>query len=382
MIYLDNSATTMKKPENVKLAMLSAFERCTNAGRGGYSSAMQAAEIVFKARERAAELFGAEDPSQIVFTHNATHSLNIAIKGLVKRGNCVISGYEHNSVLRPLTAMKKCGVSVNIARGRLFDCEDMIKQFEKKIQKDTKLAVCTHMSNVFGYILPIKEIDNVCYKKGLPLVVDASQSAGCVDIKLSELRATRAICAPGHKGLYGPQGTGILICRNGEEFNTLIEGGTGSLSADANQPSFMPDRLECGTQNVPGIAGLSEGIEFVLQKGTKSVFNHIAGLTESTVFGLSEIPGIKLYAAKDKSVQGGVLSFLIDGMNPAEIEDCLSKRDISVRSGMQCAPLAHETAGTKNGTVRVSVSCFTTYEEIHMFIENIKDIVGKFKNNL
>ncbi len=377
MIYLDNAATTLKKPESVKMAMLEAFDNCSNAGRGGYGSAMKAAELVFTARERAADLFGVQDASQVVFTSNATHSLNIAIKGLLKRGNCVISGYEHNSVLRPLYAMKKMGVKINIARGRLFDCDDMLKKFKAEIKKQTTLAVCTHMSNVFGYILPIKEIDDICYRKGIPLIIDASQSAGSTDIKMHELRATQAICAPGHKGLYGPQGTGVLVCRNGEKMNTLMEGGTGSLSAEASQPSFMPDRLECGTQNIPGIAGLSEGIKYVLEKGTENIHKHNSFLIAYAISELIKIPEIQVYAAKDTETQGGVLSFVVKGFTPEQIEEYLNEKNISVRSGMQCAPLAHETVGTRRGTVRVSVSDFTDEEDVFEFIKQMKSLIQK-----
>lgn len=374
MIYLDNAATTLKKPDNVKNVMLAAMDNCTNAGRGGYKSSMKAAELLFVARERVGRLFGVDDVSQIVFTYNATYALNMAIKGLVKTGDCIISGYEHNSVLRPLTAMKSSGVNIKIAKGRLFDTEDIIKAFKKNITGQTTLAICTHMSNVFGFILPVKEIDELCYMKGIPLIIDASQSAGSVDVELSDLRATRAICMPGHKGLYGPQGTGILICKDGSEFNTIIEGGTGSVSAEEQQPEFMPDRLECGTLNIPGIAGLSEGVEYILQKGTENIFKYTSSLIEWLVYDLSKIPGIKIYAARDKKMQGGVLSFTIRNFSAGEIAERLDEKNISVRSGMHCSPLAHKTAGTINGTVRVSVSSFTTEDEILEFLKEVRKI--------
>lgn len=379
MIYLDNAATTLKKPDSVKSAMLAAMDNCANAGRGGYKSSMKAADLLFVARERVGRLFGVDDISQIVFTHNATYALNMAIKGLVKKGDCVISGYEHNSVLRPLTAMKINGVNIKIARGRLFDAEATLKAFEENITGQTTLAVCTQMSNVFGFILPIKEIDELCYKKGIPLIIDASQSGGSVAVKLSDLQATRAICMPGHKGLYGPQGTGILICKDGSEFHTIIEGGTGSVSAEELQPGFMPDKFESGTLNIPGIAGLSEGVEYILKKGTENIFEHASSLIECLKYDLLKIPGIKIYAAKDKKMQGGVLSFTIRNFSAGEIAERLDEKNISVRSGMHCSPLAHKTAGTINGTVRVSVSSFTTKDEILEFVKEIRKI-SRIKN--
>ncbi len=379
MIYLDNAATTLKKPDKVKTAMLDAMENCTNAGRGGYKTSVKAADLVFTARERIGELFGVDDISQIAFTHNATHSLNFAIKGLAKKGDCIISGYEHNSVLRPLNAMKKNGVNIKTAKARLFDAEGIIKAFKERMSAQTTLAVCTHMSNVFGFILPIKEIDNICYSKGIPLVIDASQSAGSVDVKLSDLRATKAICMPGHKGLYGPQGTGILICRDGSELSTIIEGGTGSLSAEAEQPDFMPDKFESGTLNIPGIAGLSEGVGYILQKGIDDIFEYTSSLIEHLAYNLFKIPGITIYAARERKMQGGVLSFTAQNFSAGEIAERLGEKDISVRSGMHCAPLAHETVGTAKGTTRVSVSSFTTEEEISKFVRELRKIV-KIKN--
>lgn len=375
MIYLDNAATTFQKPPKVKEAMMSAFDTCANAGRGGYKNAMTAAEYIFNARERAAELFGAEAAEQIVFTHNATHALNMAIKGIAQRGNCVISGYEHNSVVRPLESLKNAGITYTAAKGRLFDHDDILKKFALGIKRQTRFAVCTHMSNVFGYILPIKEIDDLCRRKGIPLIIDASQSAGCLPIKLSELRAAVCICAPGHKGLYGPQGTGILVCRDGPKIKTIIEGGTGSVSSEAVQPEFMPDRFESGTHNIPGIAGLSEGIAYVLEIGTKSIFDHEKRLIRYIIEELIRIPDITVYASKDADRQGGVLSFTVNNMSAEDVAFQLSEADIAVRSGLQCSPLAHKTVGTRSGTVRVSVSHFTTENDAAAFVDKIKQML-------
>ncbi len=373
MIYLDNAATTFKKPDAVSEAIQLALKNCSSVGRGGYASAMNAAEIVYTARERAAELFGAENAEQVVFTNNATHSLNIAIKGIAPRGNCVISGYEHNSVVRPITAIPE--LEYRVARGTLFEPESIIKNFERAIDKNTSLVVCTQMSNVFGYILPIERIDELCAKKGIPLIIDASQSAGCIDIKLKKLKATVCICAPGHKGLYGPQGTGVLICKSGEKLKPLIEGGTGSVSNSFSQPDFMPDRLECGTHNVPGIAGLSEGIKYILEKGTREIFRHERKLIYLLNRELKKTDGIRVFARNDLFLQGGVVSFVSNSLSPEKIAKMLSEKDIAVRSGLHCSPLAHETVGTSSGTVRISVSFFTDEREIFEFVDVLKGIL-------
>ncbi len=372
MIYLDNAATTFRKPPSVLEAMVNAYQNCTSVGRGSYESAMNAAEIVFAAREKAQMLFGAKSPEQVVFTNNATHALNIAIKGVAKRGNCVITGYEHNSVVRPIksTDMLEC----RIAKGRLFCPEDLLKNFERLIDRDTAFAVCTHMSNVFGYVLPIERIDEICAKKGVPLIIDASQSAGCIPIKLSRLRACVCICMPGHKGLYGPQGTGLLICREGEKLSTIFEGGTGSVSKELTQPAFMPDRLECGTHNVPGIAGLLAGMQYVSERREISIMRHERNLIDEISKNLKKIDGVKVFSANNIFLQGGVLSFVSDRKNPEEIASALGERKIAVRSGFHCSPLAHESAGTTVGTVRVSVSDFTDENEVNLFLKTLWEV--------
>lgn len=375
MIYLDNAATTLQKPEQVKKAMFEAFDSCANSGRGGYKEANRAADVMYDARVRVAEFFGAENAEQIVFTQNATHALNIAIKGVAEKGSCVISGYEHNSVVRPIFGMKDKGVECFVARGRLFDREGMVKAFAKAIRRNTRFAVCTHVSNAFGYILPIKEIDELCYRKGIPLIVDASQSAGCLSIKLSDTKAVACICAPGHKGLYGPQGTGVLVCRNGKELKPFMEGGTGSASSEYAQPDFMPDRFESGTQNVPAIAGLSEGIAYVMSEGSENILRHERKLVECVAHELKKTDGIKVFDAEEKEVGTGVISFVHESVSADVIAGKLSELEIAVRSGVHCAPLAHKSVGTPFGTVRVSVSNFTTMREVEQFVSALKSIV-------
>lgn len=257
MIYLDNAATTMPKPPKVYQAVLETMQTCASLGRSGHPAAQQASAVAFSCREAAGKLFDTP-PDQVVFTSSATHGLNIAIKSLIARGDrVVISGFEHNAVLRPLYAL---GADIIIAGRKLFDPADTLAAFEAAVTPDTKAVVCTHVSNVFGYILPIEEIAELCRRKGIPLIVDAAQSAGVLDVSLARWEAA-FIAMPGHKGLYGPQGTGLLLC--GQVPKPLLEGGTGSQSERWDMPDFLPDVAEAGTHNVPGIAGLLEGIRHI-----------------------------------------------------------------------------------------------------------------------
>ncbi|MGN0967754.1 MAG: aminotransferase class V-fold PLP-dependent enzyme, partial [Oscillospiraceae bacterium] len=244
MIYLDSAATTLQKPAAVSNAMRSAMARMATPGRGGHRPAALAAETAFACREKAAELFGVDAPEHVVFTFNATHALNIAIKTLVKPGSTVlISGYEHNAVTRTLAAIKN--VKIRVAGSPLFRSDQLLSRFEELMTNEVGTVVCNHVSNVFGYVLPIPEIAALCRARKIPLIVDASQSAGCLPVSLKEWGAA-FIAMPGHKGLYGPQGTGLLLCAS-DTVQPLIEGGTGSTSARQEMPDFLPDRLEAGT---------------------------------------------------------------------------------------------------------------------------------------
>ena len=269
MIYFDSAATTLQKPDAVPAAVAGAIHTMTTPGRGDHPAARQAAELMLQCRTEAAEFFGVPEPDNVILTTNATHALNIAIKSLVAPGDTVvISGYEHNAVTRPLHAIG--GVSVRIVNGRLFDPEQMAEGFRRAVDRDVRAVICTHMSNVFGYVLPIDEIASVCRERGVPLVVDASQSAGVRPVNLERWGAAY-VAMPGHKGLYGPQGTGLLLCGAGQEPSSLLEGGTGSLSRQQEMPAFLPDRLEAGTQNVHGAAGLLAGLRFVRGMGVERI---------------------------------------------------------------------------------------------------------------
>ncbi len=353
MIYLDNAATSFLKPKTVREAMWHAMGHYASPGRGGYVPAMDAAREVLECRRMAGKLFSCPF-EQVVFTSNATHGLNMAIRTLVKAGDSVvISGFEHNAVLRPLTAL---GAKITVAGRTLFAPEDTLNAFSDAITPQTACVICTHVSNVFGYILPVAEIGAICRERGVPFVVDASQSAGVLPVSLEGFSAD-FIAMPGHKGLYGPQGTGILLCNRLPE--PILYGGTGSVSAQREMPAFLPDRGEAGTANVPGICGLRKGMEFVLQVGLAHIFRHERDLCKKLYKMLTQLGYEQVFFAED-SLQTGVLSFVPHG-------DCellaqrLGEQGVAVRAGLHCAPLAHESAGTmETGTVRLSPSVFTS----------------------
>lgn len=371
MIYFDSAATTLQKPSAVSKAASAAMGHMASPGRGGHRPAMLAADTVFRCRVAAAELFHVEEPERVVFTFNATHGLNIAIKTLISPGNTVlISGYEHNAVTRPLHAM---GVTIRVASSPLFEPERMLRDFEEKLSSDVAAVVCTYVSNVFGYILPVKEIAALCMRRAVPFILDASQAAGCLPVHQDELNAA-FIAMPGHKGLYGPQGTGILLC-GGDNAKTLIEGGTGSQSLQQEMPPFLPDQLEAGTHNVTGIAGLLEGIRFVERTGENTILNHERMLLLRTSSGLSPLQNVRLWSDPDGTHQAGVLSFAFLNRDCEEAAEELGKAGFALRAGLHCAPLAHNSVGTlETGTVRASFSAFNTKNEVDRFVEFAKSL--------
>lgn len=375
MIYLDSAATTFQKPPEVSAAVARAFSSMSSPGRGGYREAMEAAEIVYQCRCAIGELYGLEDPSRVVFTMNATHALNLAIKTLVAPGGkVVISGYEHNAVTRPLQAIN---ARIVPAGGTLFQPEEVQESFGRSITPGTQAVICNHVSNVFGFIQPVDAIAELCRERRVPLIIDASQSAGTVPLDMSKLGAA-FIAMPGHKGLYGPQGTGVLLCGT-ERVKTLMEGGTGSLSLQQEMPAFLPDRLEAGTHNVPGIAGLLSGVDYVKKRGMENILRHEQRLIKQAAEGLAGIPGITVYASEDFFCQSGVLSFVSSKIDAETLASALAEREIAVRAGLHCAPLAHATANTKKtGTIRVSVSDFNTSSEIYRFVDAVEEILDGF----
>lgn len=368
MIYLDNAATTLIKPSSVGRAMLSAMQNCASPGRGGHRAAMRASELVYRCREKAAELFNVPEPENVVFTMNATHGLNIAIRSLAKSGTRVlISGYEHNAVTRPL---KLLGAEITVAASPLFDKAACLNAFAEKIDS-AELVVCTMVSNVFGFILPVADIAALCRERHVPLIIDASQAAGVLNIDFQALGA-EFVAMPGHKGLFGPQGTGLLLCAQKGE--PLLAGGSGSDSLLQQMPDYLPDRLEAGTHNVPGIAGLLAGMEYVSRYTPERIMRGEQCFLDDAIGELSSIPNVELFAGTP-GTQSGVLSFRIHGMDCDEAAGRLSDQGICLRSGLHCAPLAHRNAGTlESGTLRMSFSPFVRAESLKLCCAAIKDL--------
>ncbi len=370
MIYLDNAATSLIKPLSVENAVVNAMRTMASPGRGAHEPAMRAAETVYSCREAAARLFKVPQPENIVFTSNATHGLNIAINSLVRRGDRVlVSGFEHNSVTRPLRMLTD---DILTAGSRLFDTENTLGEFEDSLRRSRPAAVvCTHVSNAFGYVLPIYEIAALCRSRGVPFIVDASQSAGILDVDFERLGADFA-AMPGHKGLFGPQGTGILIC--GADARPLMSGGSGSDSIAQTMPDYLPDRLEAGTHNVCGISGLLAGINYAAAVGTGAILAHERALLDRMLCGLREISGIEVFAG-NKENQSGVLSIRMNGVDCETLAQLLSQRGVCTRPGLHCAPYAHRTAGTlSTGTLRFSFSPFNTEREIDTVADMLKEI--------
>ena len=369
MIYLDSAATTLEKPPSVPKASAWAMTHLASPGRGGHKAGMGAAELVYRVREQAAQLFHVGDPERVILTSNATHGLNVAIHSLVRPGGTVlISGYEHNAVTRPLHAIP--GVKVKVAAGKLFDADEAYAAFEREISPEVDVVICNHVSNVFGFIQPVERIAKVCRERGKSLVVDASQSAGIVPVNMEEWNAA-FVAMPGHKGLYGPQGTGLLLC--GADTVPLLYGGTGSLSAQQEMPDFLPDRLEAGTQNVCGAAGLLEGIRFVSHKGIERIHAHECWLAQRMMDRLAGVKGLQIFRGGQN--QSGLFSVVVDGMDCEAIAEQLARQDVAVRAGLHCAPLAHQTAGTaESGTIRFSFSAFNSAYQVDqaaMVFQNI-----------
>ena len=365
LIYLDNAATTLHKPPEVMAAMRRALETCGGAGRGGHAAAQTAVETLFDCREAAAQLFGMSGPERVILTCNATHALNIAIKSLAKPGQTVlISGYEHNAVARPLNALE--GVKTVSLPTPLFDQEAVLERFDEMIGHDVCLVVCIHISNVFGFILPVERIAELCRARGVPMIVDASQSAGLLPVS-GDLYPYW--CMPGHKSLYGPQGTGLLLVPPGGALSPLMEGGTGGDSRNRHMPELLPDRLESGTHNAPGAAGLAAGIRFVLKNGA----DHAGPLTLRAVEELSAIEGVRVYYGS--CCHKGPVSFTVEGKDSETVASLLSDRGIAVRGGLHCAPLAHATAGTDaTGTVRAAFSHANTARDVTALVRAVREI--------
>lgn len=375
MIYMDNAATTMRKPDEVIEAVVNAMNSMGNAGRGAHAASLSASRVIYNTREALARFFGAESPKQIVFTNNSTESLNIAIKGLLEPGDHVVTTMlEHNSVLRPLYEMQDKGVSLTIVKSNkkgTISYEDI----ENAIQDDTKAIVITNASNLTGNYVDVKRVGEIAKKKGVLLVVDASQTAGVYPIHVKEMNID-ILCFTGHKSLLGPQGTGGLYVREGLALKPLKSGGSGVQTYLKKHPEDMPTALEAGTLNGHGIAGLGAAIEYLEKEGIDNIREIELQHMWHFYHGVKEILGVKIYGDFDTEIRCPVVTLNIGDYDSSEVSDeLLMTYGISTRPGAHCAPLMHEALGTvEQGAVRFSFSHYNTYEEIETAIAAIKEL--------
>ncbi len=381
MIYLDNAATSWPKPCRVYEEMSECIRRyCANPGRGGHGLSLKCGREIFSCRKVLAEFFNISNPLRICFTKNTTESLNFAIKGILKEGDHVVTtSMEHNSVLRPLKACEKDGITTEIvyadSTGRIDP-----GRIENSIRKNTRMVVCTFSSNVNGIKLPIREIGEICSRKKIIFLLDAAQGSGSEYVDVEETKADM-LAFPGHKGLLGPQGTGGLYVREGIQLMPMIKGGTGSSSKSLEQPLTMPDSLESGTLNTPGIIGLKHGVEFIESIGIKRIREYKNSLLKELHKGLSSIDGVRLYSSCENN--SGIAALNIDGLDSVFVSRTLDKEfNTATRAGLHCAPLAHKTFGTlETGLVRLSLGCFNTASEIELAIDALKNIAkGRFNH--
>ncbi|WP_425059435.1 putative cysteine desulfurase [Sporomusa carbonis] len=379
MIYLDNAATTWPKPECVYQAVDHCLRTMgANPGRGGHSMARAASMLLYEAREALAELFAIEDANQIVFTHNATDAINMAVFGILNPGDTVVTtGVEHNAVARAIRLAEAKGVIANIipctSNGEL----DMAAM-TAAIRQRPKAVIMCHASNVTGAIMPVPEVGKLTSQHGVVLIVDAAQTAGVEAIDVCSM-GIDVLAFSGHKGLFGPQGTGGIYVREGLDVTPLRVGGTGSLSESDTQPDFMPDRLESGTPNTPGIAGLKAGVQFILETGRPKIQMRELELTKLLLNGLKDIPGVIVHGPVDISGRTAVVSFTLNGRDSGQVAHALDRDyGIACRAGLHCAPWAHRSMGTmKTGTVRFSPGFFNTDEEIGQALQAVRELAAQ-----
>ncbi|WP_422484445.1 aminotransferase class V-fold PLP-dependent enzyme [Gudongella sp. DL1XJH-153] len=378
-VYLDNGATSYPKAPGVAESMVDyIINNGANIGRGTYESSFHAENVVFETREKLAKLFHFPEPANVIFTKNITESLNVLLKGLLKENDHVIvSSMEHNAVMRPLNSLGKRGVTFSKVQcnnvGEL-DPEDILKQ----INTQTRAVVMTHASNVCGTIIDLENVGKLCKEQGLLFIVDAAQTAGFIDVDFFRIKAD-AIAFTGHKSLLGPQGMGGFVISEelSNEIDTLVEGGTGSLSDKEIQPEYMPDKLEAGTQNIPGIFGLHAALEYLEKNGVDNLRKREMMQVEAFIDGLMKISGVKLIGKSGIEGRTGVVSIDVPERDNADISFRLYDQfGIATRCGMHCAPSAHKTLGTfPQGTVRFSFSHFNTMEEVEYTLGAIRKVV-------
>ena len=367
MIYLDNGATSFPKPQSVIDAMAYA-QRCygANPGRGGHSMTMKAGAKVFEAREKLASFFGTES-ERVIFTLNCTHALNSAIKGSVKKGDhVIISSLEHNSVLRPVHRLSERGfITYDVAFVNPLSDEETLRNIENLIRPQTTVVICTYVSNVFGTMLPVKEIATLCKKHKIRFILDGAQAAGAFEINMAETEVD-ILCVPCHKGLLGPMGTGAMLLSENVDLQSNIEGGTGSFSLQKEQPDILPDKFESGTLNLPGIVGVYEGLKFIEGLGgERAVHQKEMYLADILREDLSVIKGVEGFNFMQGRVRSPLVSFGVKNTHSEEISAYLDKHSVAVRSGYHCSYLAHSFYGTEEkGVVRVTPGIFNTKKDI------------------
>ena len=377
MIYFDNGATSFPKPRSVALAVGTAFTQYgANPGRSGYKMSMQTMGKVFEARETLAGLFGMQNPQDVAFTINCTHAVNIALKGALRQGDhIIISDLEHNAVLRPVHTMASRGLITYSIAQTFPDPAQTVASFAAQIRQNTRMIACTHASNVFGTVLPIEQLGQLCRERDILLLVDAAQTAGVLEIDPRGW-GIDFLCVAGHKGLYGPSGTGALVTMLGSHLNTVIEGGTGSFSANYDQPDEMPDRLESGTVNTMGILGLGAGAAFVRSKGLDVIYAHEMKLAVEAFAQLKAMPGVTLYTPSfGFGTHVPVIAFNIAGKQSEETTALLCDAGFALRGGLHCAPLAHQKMGTMEvGAARISIGAFNTLGQVTQLCEAIENL--------
>lgn len=377
MIYFDNAATTMQKPREVVEAVTKALSSMGNAGRGAHSSSLGASRMIFDTRRKVAELFHGEDPAQVVFTANATESLNTAIKGLFSPGDHILTTQlEHNSVLRPLFELEEQGVELTILESDEKGCI-RYEDFEKHMQENTKAIICTHGSNVTGNLLDIKRVGTIAKAHGLLFLVDASQTAGIFPIDVQEMNID-VLCFTGHKGLLGPQGTGGMYVQKGLRIRPLKSGGSGVQTYSRTHPDKMPTALEAGTLNAHGLSGLHAALDYLEETGISAIREKEQKIMWDFYQKVAEIPGITLYGDFEGQERCPIVSLNVTGYDSSEVSDFLAEEyGIATRPGAHCAPLMHQALGTvKQGVVRFSFSHYNTEKEVDQAVAALKDLLG------
>ena len=379
-MYLDNAATTYPKPDSVYERVLHTMREVGGSpGRGGHRRSLEGGRLLFQAREAVADFFAISDSSRVLFTHNATEALNVALHGVLVPGDHVITtSMEHNSLLRPLNSLAATGVEVTIVPAAA-DGVVSVEDIRRALRPETRMIAVSHVSNVCGAIQPLAELAEVSRTAGTFFLVDGAQSAGYLPLDVARL-GIDLLAVPGHKGLLGPAGTGFLYVAPSVSLRPLLQGGTGTNSTELNQPLVMPDGFEAGTHNLPGIVGLQAGLDFIRSRGITALHDHKQALLCQAQQALSRIPGVTIHGPADPAERCAVLSFTVAGVDGSRLATELDQDyDIAVRAGLHCAPLAHGTLGTfPAGTLRISPGWSTTGEDIAFFSDAVVQCLAKF----